>query len=206
MGKKTARTARTTRSLDEQLANSARLKIYSGKSPNTEESKALRRIEKAEAEELRTKHYQSVPKAIWRTLSGRQAKILNEQAAMYNLPIGGRTINLEEFIPAFHDFLARHKKALSADRHKTDASERLKIAQAEKTEIEVAKRRGELRPAEDVQRVFDLIAEYLRKASKDLRSQCGERAYDILAGAVHEAELTLQRFLDDTIDEEDAED
>ncbi len=45
-------------------------------------------------------------------MSGRQAKVLQEQAARYGIPFGGSTIDLPEVVRALHDFLANAKYQL----------------------------------------------------------------------------------------------
>lgn len=48
-------------------------------------------------------------------MSGRQTKVLNEQAERYGIPLGGRTINLPAVVRALHEFLARNARKLSED-------------------------------------------------------------------------------------------
>ena len=47
-------------------------------------------------------------------MSGRQTKVINEQAARYDLPFGGPTIDLPDVVRALHDFLAKHAQRLAS--------------------------------------------------------------------------------------------
>ena len=48
-------------------------------------------------------------------MSGRQTKVLNEQADRYGLPLGGPVIDLPKLARALHDFLAANAKKLNTD-------------------------------------------------------------------------------------------
>lgn len=53
-----------------------------------------------------------VPKGTWHAWSGRQPKVLNEQADRYGIPIGGPTIRLRDVARWIHNTLADHGAAL----------------------------------------------------------------------------------------------
>jgi hypothetical protein len=48
-------------------------------------------------------------------MSGRQTKVIHEQAVLYGIPFGGAAINLSEVVRSLHDFLAANARKLSAD-------------------------------------------------------------------------------------------
>ncbi len=48
-------------------------------------------------------------------MSGRQTKVINEQAERYGIPFGGATINLPTVVRALHDFLADNAVKLARD-------------------------------------------------------------------------------------------
>ena len=75
-------------------------KVVDGKKEDLtrEESQALQRHEKDKAERLRWQFYESIPQKHWRTMSGRQAKVLIEQAQRYGIPFGSATVNLGKVV------------------------------------------------------------------------------------------------------------
>jgi len=56
----------------------------------------------------------TVTKGTWVTWSGRQHKTIDEQAARYGAPIGGRSISLPEVAKWIHDFLADNARRLKS--------------------------------------------------------------------------------------------
>src|SRR5574340_1554837 len=100
--------------LDKQFAAAALAKRRAGQKPSREEAAALRRVERARDQQLRADHYRSIPKRDWQRWSGRQQKILNEQALRYGVPIGGATIDAAELARWLHEFLAANARKLAA--------------------------------------------------------------------------------------------
>src|ERR1043165_6628317 len=74
---------------DRQLLASALRKMTAKEELSRDEQAALRRYEKKKEERLRWEYYASIPQKHWRQMSGRQTKVINEQASRYNLPFGG---------------------------------------------------------------------------------------------------------------------
>jgi len=101
--------------LDQQLAREAMKKALAGQSLTAREREALKRHEKQKEEKLRWAYYRSIPLKHWRTMSGRQTKVLKEQAALYGIPFAGATISLPDVVRAIHDFLARNAQKLACD-------------------------------------------------------------------------------------------
>ena len=77
--------------VDRELAAEALRRRQAGQRPTRRELAALRRVEKARDDELRWQHYRTIPQKHWREMSGRQAKVINEQAATHGIPFAGRT-------------------------------------------------------------------------------------------------------------------
>src|SRR6478672_11158033 len=92
--------------LDKDLAAGAFKKLQAGQTPSAQEQAALKRYEKQREDKLRWQYYASIPQKHWREMSGRQAKVINEQADRYGIPFGGSTIDLKQVVHALHDFLA----------------------------------------------------------------------------------------------------
>jgi hypothetical protein len=77
---------------DRRLAAEAVRKMARGEPLTVREQTALKRYEKERDENLRWKHYASIPQKHWRRMSGRQTKVINEQAVLYGIPFGGPTV------------------------------------------------------------------------------------------------------------------
>ena len=80
-----------------------------------EERRLLKRHESEKEERLRWQYYASIPQKHWRNMSGRQTKVINEQAQRYGIPFGGASINLPAVVRALHDFLADNAVKLARD-------------------------------------------------------------------------------------------
>jgi hypothetical protein len=183
--------------VDRKLADVAREKLRTGKRPSREELAALRRWEKAEQERLRWEHYGACPKKIYLAMANRQAKVVNDQAMRYGLPVDGPIINLGAVIHWLHDFLASHKYSGDEEEESSielDAAERLKEEQFLTARLKRLELEGQL-----VRR--DLAREWLDGLAASLRNLRTELA--AYPGAVQLLEELLddwQRNLDDHFD------
>ena len=70
--------------LEQDVARRAYRKVMEGQELTREEHRALKRHEADKEERLRWKFYQSIPQKHWRQMSGRQTKVINEQADRYS--------------------------------------------------------------------------------------------------------------------------
>ena len=103
----------TADQLDHKTAAEAYSKLTRGEKLSRTERSAVKRFEKQREEVLRWKYYRSIPKKHWRQMSGRQVKVINEQAQRYGLPMSGANVSLLDVIRALHDFLAENAKRLA---------------------------------------------------------------------------------------------
>jgi hypothetical protein len=78
-----------------------------------DELKAWKRFELDEDERRGRRFVAAVPKKVYGEWSGRQTKILHDQADLYGIPLRAPTINLPDVIAWLHDFLARWKHDLA---------------------------------------------------------------------------------------------
>ena len=101
--------------MDRKLAAEAYKKGIDGRQLTSREQTALKRWEKEKEERLRWQYYAAIPQKHWRAMSGRQTKVINEQALRYDLPFGGATVNLPAVVRALHDFLAENAHKLNRD-------------------------------------------------------------------------------------------
>ena len=90
-------------------------KVVARQELSRREREALKRHEKEQEEARRWQYYASIPQKHWRQMSGRQTKVLNEQAALYGIPFGGATVDLPKVVRAVHDFLAENAHKLARD-------------------------------------------------------------------------------------------
>lgn len=154
------RTVSTSDHIDRELAAAAIRKRQHGEKPTRDEMAALRRVEKKREEELRWQYYSSIPQKHWREMSGRQAKVINEQASRYGIPFSGRIIDLPAVVRALHDFLAENAGRLARDDETSDgdALERLRKVKAEMAEIERDRIRGDLIDVEQHRMTIEVVA------------------------------------------------
>lgn len=189
MAKRSAQTA--SAAIDQQLAMAALDKQRRGEIPSREERDALKRFEESRDEKLRLDHFSSVRKREWREWSGRQDKILNEQAERYGIPIGGATIDIRLVAKWLHDFLAENARKLSGldnedpeyagcqsvNLEKYREARALREHLAYERDLQIWIRRA------DIHSGFSVIADVMKKANEALLKQFGAKAQKILNDA-----------------------
>lgn len=179
--------ATTRRALDKAAA---------GKSLTVKERRALNVWRKAEQERERWKIYESIPLAHYRAMSGREGKVLKEQAARYDLPIAGRKINLPAVLRAFHDLLAKNAKKLAAD--DDDEVDGMAAYRRERTalaRLERQARERELIPRDEVVAMLGRIAAHYRAAGEALARAFGDDALDMLVEAITDSRREIRETL-----------
>lgn len=146
--------------------------------------------------DLRWQHYQSIPKKDWVQMSGRQNKVIDEQGKRYGLPIDGPTINLPDFVRAFHDFLSVHARRLArqigavTEDGESDEPTIGDLMAEEKLLRERIRRKAEEKsyyPRDVVHAIFGEAATILRQAGELLQRKYGVEAHEILDQAIDEA-------------------
>jgi hypothetical protein len=145
-------------------------------------------------------------------MSGRQTKVLNEQAARYGIPFGGATINLSNVVKALHDFLAENAQKLARDDDPdmqgsgSPALERYREERAAMARLDRLAREGELLPRDEVREALGRIASIVRSAGDMLQRSHGPGALDILTEALDDAQRELDRCFGPQEDEPDVDD
>ena len=188
-----------TGSLDRKLATDAYRKVLAGQELTVREQTALKRFEKEKEERLRWQYYASIPQKHWREMSGRQAKIINEQALRYDIPFGGASINLPAVVRSLHDFLAdnAHKLAREDDEllqgNGSPALERYREERAAMARLDRLEREKQLVPRDEVREALGRIAAIIRGAGDTLQRQFGQSAADILFEALDDAAREVDR-------------
>ena len=187
-----------TAQLDQDLARQAIEKRRRGEVPTVQEQRALKRLETEREEKLRWQYYAAIPQKHWREMSGRQAKILNEQAQLYGLPFGGAVINLPDVVRAIHDLLARKGRLLLKDEDEmlsgdnSPALERYREEKALLARFDRLEREGVLVRKDVVRDGTGRIAARLRNAAETLERQFGPGALEILLEALDDVERDIQ--------------
>jgi hypothetical protein len=188
-----------------RLLRSAIDKRARGERLTREESRALDRAKKEQDDRLRDQHYAAVPKRCWAKWSGRQQKVLNEQAARYGIPIAGATISLPAVALWLHEFLATHARRLAgvdADDPllagaSSPALERYRLARAKREELGYERDLGAWLPRTEVHEGLELFAAILRPAIETLQRQFGPAAHALVDDALTEAIHAFHRHFSD---------
>ncbi|QDV25950.1 hypothetical protein [Aureliella helgolandensis] len=165
-----------------------------------DEEAAVKQHEKQKEERLRWQYYETIPQKHWRSMSGRQAKILNEQASRYGIPFGGANVSLPKVVRALHDFLADNKHKLARDDDDllsgpaSPALERYREERALLARLVRLEREGELLPRDLVRLSLAKTAALIRAAGETLQKQFGDTAAELLYDAIEDAESEIERF------------
>lgn len=185
--------------VDADLVARAYRKVMEKAELTKEERRALKRHEREKEERLRWQYYEAIPQKHWRTMSGRQAKVINEQADRYDIPFKGATVNLPAVVRALHDFLADNAVKLARDEDPlmqgsgSPALERYREERAAMARLDRLEREGELLPREDVREVLGRVASILRSAGEALQRQFGANAVEVLYEALDDAQREVDR-------------
>jgi hypothetical protein len=168
-------------------------KVIDGRELTSREQTALKRFEKEKEERLRWQYYAAIPQKHWREMSGRQTKVINEQALRYDIPFGGATVNLPAVVRALHDFLAENALKLNRDDDEllqgngSPALERYREERALLARLDRQEREGQLLPREVTRIALGRVANILREAGDTLNRQYGAAAGEILSEAIEDA-------------------
>ena len=185
--------------LDGPLVARAYRKVIDHEALTREERRALERHEKQKEERLRWQYYHAIPQKHWRQMSGRQTKIINEQATRYGLPFGGRTIDLPAVVRALHDFLADNAQKLAREDDdllqggNSPALERYREERAQLARLDRLEREGQLVPRDEVREALGRVAAIIRGIGDALNRQFGAAAVELLLEALDDAEREIDR-------------
>lgn len=191
---------------DKHLASLALKKIKGGANPSRDENAALRRVQLAMDEKKKWALYRAIPQADWCRLSGRQRKVLRDQARKLNLPMGAESIDLAVLLPALHDLFSRIDAGMVNGPAADDADARLKMARAEIAELQVAERTGRVVSRAAVQQCYAVIGHSLRKAAEVLGKHYGPEAQRILDERLDHAQSLLDAIMESAQTDDDDQD
>ncbi len=189
--------------VDSDLVARAYRKVMDRQELTKPERAALKRHEREKEERLRWQYYAAVPQKHWRQMSGRQAKVLNEQAHRYGIPFDGAAINLPAVVRALHDFLADNAQKLARDDDPlmqgsgSPALERYREERAAMARLDRLEREQQLIPRDAARQSLGRIAAILRGAGDALQREFGAAAVDILYEALDDSEREIARAFGD---------
>jgi len=169
--------------LDDLKITREELESISVKNPDKQAERVRLRLKNRLLELFGGEYLKSVPKQKIVEWTGRQVKILNDQAEAYQLPALSCTrVNIPDMLRQESDWRAKYKRQVEriinkkvSDGTETDVSklpplERLRTAQAAQAEIKLDKMQGNLIPVTLIETfVKDLLEMYKR---------CVEQLYD----------------------------
>jgi hypothetical protein len=172
----------------------------------SQERSAVRRHEKEKEERLRWQYYGSIPQKHWRKMSGRQAKVLIEQADRYGIPFGAANVNLPAVVRALHDFLAENAYKLARDDDPlmqgggSPALEAYRQERAAMSRMDRLEREGRLVPRDLARETLGRVAATLRSAGDALQREFGPGAVEILNESLDDAQREMERFFGEAAD------
>lgn len=209
MAKKAAAKPRASASelAERRLVDAALSKLRRGQTPSSQERTALKRFEKAQEEERRWEYLRTTSKRQYMAMSGRSARVLIDQARRYGLPYPTEQrapVDLTAVIRWVHDFLAANAQRLSAP--ETDdpmlagasspALERYRLARAQREELELAARRGELVDVDELLTWYEAeVAVPIRRSLEALQKHHSQAAADVVLRGLEAAEQSVTRRL-----------
>jgi hypothetical protein len=195
---------------DQELVTRAYRKVVAKEELTRPERQALTRHEKAQEEKRRWQYYRSIPQKHWKAMSGRQTKVLNEQAARYGIPFGGPVVDLPAVVRAWHDFLADNAIKLAKEDEdallqapSSPALERYREERAALARLDRLEREGQLLPRDQVREALGRIAAIVRTAGDDVQRQFGAAAGEILYEALDDAKREINHTFGDGKDADD---
>ncbi len=187
--------------VDGDLVARAYRKVMDRQELTRSERDALKRHEKQKEERLRWEYYRSIPQKHWREMSGRQAKVINEQAARYGIPFVGARIDLPAVVQSLHDFLAENALKLARNDDEmlhgpgSPALERYREERAALARLDRKEREGGLLPRDEVRECLACIAAILREAGEALQRRFGDAAVELFYEALDDADREIERSL-----------
>ena len=159
---------------------------------------ALKRAEEAD----RWRYYATIPKKHWVKLSGRQHKVLDEQAGRYGIPIFGSLIDLAAVARWLHDFLARNATKLRPDdeallQGESDWAEKYRQERTLLLRLERHEREGALVARDKSRLCWTRVAGVLHRAGETFQRQFGPAALRILNRALEDATREVDALFSD---------
>lgn len=146
-----------------------------------------------------------IPKKVWCAWSGRQHKVLDEQAERYGIPLAGATIDLAAVAMWIHDLLAIHGRRIRAgdaaaeiwdegEEPRSPALERKREVEYQLRLRDLAERDGELVSREKTRQGLAAGAGVFKQFADTLQRQYGADALDLWNDALADWERAIEQL------------
>ena len=187
---------------DREVLAAAVRKTKSGEKLTAAEKAALNRFRQSSEEADRWRYYATIPKKHWVKLSGRQHKVLDEQAGRYGIPILGSLIDLAAVARWLHDFLARNATKLRPEddgllQGDSDWAEKYRKERALLLRLARREREGTLVGRDKSRQCWARVSGVIRRAGETLQRQFGSAALRILNRALEDATREVDAVFSD---------
>lgn len=196
-------------SLDDEtrkLAAEALRKQKEGKTPSVREEAALRKVRASQENAVFERLVREVPKETYKRWTGRQSKVLLEQADRYGLPLGEKKINVPELCRAIHDFLAKNKFRFVDDDPlmagaQSPALEEYRRVKTKQEELKLAQMRADLVDRHVVRDCLGHLANQLRVAGDRAEQLFGPNGRDLLTQVLDGVEQEIAKLEPEDVDD-----
>jgi phage terminase Nu1 subunit (DNA packaging protein) len=186
---------------EREILPAAIRKTRAGEKLTAAEKAALKRFRQISEEADRWRFYATIPKKHWVKLSGRQHKVLDDQAGRYGVPILGSQIDLAAVARWLHDFLARNARKLAPEEKllegDSDWAEKYRKERALLLRLERREREGHLVSRDKSDQCWSRVAGVIRRAGETLQRQFGAAALRILNRALVDATREVDAVFSD---------
>ena len=192
--------------IERELVQKALAKRRAGENPTTRETAALRRWEAARREDQAWEIYRDIPQKHWIKMSGRQWKVLREQAELYGIPFAEDRIDLPKVVRALHDFFAKHFRKFSQVRLDPEGellqgcSQKIKDEyvkeQTRRVRLQADEMEGKLVRMDELVPLITQLSTSIRRTGEQLQRRFGHEALDIFESGLVEFDQASQRIMD----------
>jgi len=178
-----------------ELATRALAKQRRGEKLKRDEERALKRLRDDAEERARWLHYGAIPKRHWVRMSGRQHKILDDQARLYGVPLDVEAINLAAVVRWLHDFIADHTHTRKGDAGGgEDLDQQLKKEKLLMARMERMAMQQQLLSRETIHGFLQQFAARLRGCGDQLQRRFGAEALEILLDTLSDCDALTQQL------------
>lgn len=140
-----------------------------------------------------------VPKVCYEKLSGRQTKVLHDQAERYQFPLRGSVIDLFAVLKRFHDFIADNKYKFVDDDPdvagpSSPALEELRRVKVEQERIKLASMESRFVDRALVREFLGQLATHIRQTSDRAESLFGRDGRELINQMLDAVDGTIDKF------------
>lgn len=188
-----------TKTVDTVAALTAKLKQAKGGDLTKSEVSLVKKYDEIVAESNREDALLNLPKGIYCKLSGRQQKVVDEQAVRYGLAIDGSKIDLYQVLKKFHDILAEWGPTInelqgaegSLRTEKLRREIELLERRSKSIELDIKNKQDEFIDRNTLRVRMEWLANKLRTVSERLGKRFGADAQVLLNHALSQIEEEL---------------